>query len=294
VAYLGTPSNPFTPFVVGDGGGYIYLVSPTWYSPSASISPTPPAESFIPYTVINLNQQALGSFQCTGSVANLAVDPGGDYLYVGCINNNAQAIIGTNDSTVNFNSQYTLYALPIARNSNTPGFTLGQAQTLGKEYIWSGVSPVMRAYQAGFKGLGNTKYSNSGAVLVSGLVSTISNNTVKGGPGPVPTNSGVICSNGKCEAAYNVILETSSSFSVITAAEIGIDYSSSASTSSSSYHTSLYWNQVEGQMLKQGGFSVPSIPWSSTSNTIYSCDTSANRNLFSVATMGPISHTSAR
>ena len=264
VLYLGTASNPFTPFVVGNGSGNLYLVTPNWYSPNGGATP---------YTVTGLNQQALGSFQCTGSVANLNVDPSGNYLYVGCVLNDVQQEL-SNLSTKKTSyyasySQYTLYALPISSNSTTPGFTLGPAQSLGTEYVWNGVSPVMRAYQAGFKGLGNTKYSNSGAVLVSGLVSGESESGA-------PINSGIICSNGACETAYNVILQSKGSYSVMTAAEIGIDYSSSASTSSSSYHTSLYWNQVEGKVIYQPTTYSSSIPWSSTSNTIYSCDTSAN------------------
>ena len=277
VLYLGSASNPFTPFVAGDGSGNLYSVTPNWYSPNGGVTP---------YTVTGLNQQALG-FQCEGSVANLAVDPSGNYLYVGCVNDNADLIFDVGDVATQFSSGYALYVLPIQSNSSAPGFTLGPAQSPPSSgylfdhgwegmFVWSGVSPIMRVYQAGFKGLSNTAYSSSGAVLISGLVSSISNNTNKGGPGPVPTNSGLICSNGDCQTAYNVTLENKSSFSVITAAEIGIDYSGSASNSPSNYHTALYWNQVEGQMTKQGGFDVPSIPWSSTSNTIYSCDTSAN------------------
>lgn len=81
----------------------------------------------------------------------------------------------------------------------------------------------------------------------------------------------MVCSNGSCEVAFSVNLSADSSFSVLTAAEAGVDWYAS------SFSPALYWNQVAGIWECDAG--IPwacnsNIVWKSTSNMIYSCNIS--------------------
>lgn len=271
VTYLGSTNNPNNFFVVGDSNGNLYLTQLN-YELSNGIY-------VVPGLTMTANAQGCPS---GGQVSSLAVDPNGSYLYVGCSSTIAQK---TSYSSLYSLPTYLLYSVPI----NTDGtlgafeavtglfnvFSSSSAYTAG---IWSGVSPVMRAYPPNSANLASSQYSASGAVMVSGLVGGLSdNNTAKHAPGPVPASSGVICSNGKCQVAYSFSQAGSSSFSVYTAAEAGVDYYNG------SYNPALYWNQVQGNWVciefgpESDCFGYgSSIPWNKTSNTIYSCNIANN------------------
>ncbi len=272
VAYLGTVNNPNNQFVVGAGNGALYLTQLNFEPSDGS------------YVVPGLTMTTLPQGCPSGSqVFSLAVDPNGQYLYVGCSDTTSQE---THYGSQYMLPTYLLYSVPI----NADG-TLGTFESVTGLFdvfadssswtagVWPGVSPVIRAYPANSPNLGNTPYSVSGAVMVSGLVGGLSDNdTANHAPGPVPASSGVICSNGTCQVAYSFNQAASSSFSVFTAAEVGVDYYNG------NYEPALYWNQVAGDWdcididpvnglcLAYGGY----IPWDKTGNTIWSCNLANN------------------
>lgn len=265
VAYLGSVNNPNNQFVVGDNNGNLYTTSLNFELSNGS------------YVVPSLTAMTPVSGSCpSGSqVFSLAVDPNGQYLYVGCYGTSPRPTNVLNSSLVPY------YLNPVAVLTapiNSDG-TLGSFSIISNLFyvtqfwtaaVWNGVSPVMRSYPAQAPQLANSAYAQSGAVMVSGLVGGLYTNTNKNGQGPVPGNAGVICSNGQCEVAYNVILD-SETFSVMTAAELGVDYYNG------NYGPALYHNQVQGTWTTEniyglGTIPVSQVPWSKTSNTIYSCN----------------------
>ena len=274
VAFLGTVNNPNNAFVVGDGSGAIALVSQHWtQSNGAWVSP-------------GLNQSAPIQACPSGSaVSNLAVDPNGLILYIGCTSNKTTSILNT------ILYSYSLYTSPIISNGSLGPLKpiLGAFRTSNQSSIsaavWPGISPVMRTYQPNTKSLESSTYSQTGGVMISGLIGDIKKGSVN--RGLVPVSSGIICSNGQCQAAYNITLEAKDSISVLTAAEIGIDnYSNTESQA-------LYWNQVAGELDPLPAPSTAynaSINWSKTSNTLYSCNLSGNPIGSPSSSCGPGSH----
>ena len=269
IAFMGTANNPKNAFVVGDNNGNVSIATQNWIqsnghwvSPSLSQSPWVKA--------------------CPegGAVSNLAVDPNGSYLYIGCSIKSQAVVNGANGYYLN---RYNLYSSQIKPDGTLGPFNLvtglfssfqGEPSTAA---LWSGVSPVMRAYGPNSPNLQKSAYSGSGAVMVSGLVGGLAKaQSYKGVASKVPVSSGVICSNGQCNPAYNFTLEAKDSFSIFTAAEAGVDYYNP------NYGQALYWNQVAGHWnayqdaAEDGSNFYPSIEWSKTSNTIYSCNVSSN------------------
>jgi len=267
VAYLGTTNNPNNLFAVGDNSGNIYLTQLNFELSNGS------------YVVPGLTMTATPQGCPAGSqVFSLAVDPNGQYLYVGCSSGTPQ--VTSYSSYICSLPTYLLYSVPINVDGTlgtfepvTGLFDVFASYTAG---LWTGVSPVMRAYPANSPNLANSPYAASGAVMVSGLVGGLSdNNTAKHAPGPVPASSGVICSNGKCQVAYSFNQAASNSFSIFTAAEVGVDYYNG------NYNSALYWNQVQGEWVCIAPGDPcwaygPSIPWEKTGNTIYSCNIANN------------------
>lgn len=260
VAYLGVVNNPGNSFVVGDNDGNISIATQEWeLSNGRWVSP-------------RLRQTAKTKVcQQGGSVSNLTVDPNGTYLYIGCS-------VPASLSTVGFVLEsYALYAAQIGSDGSLGPSSLvsglfpyfqNQSYTAG---LWSGVSPVMRAYPAKAPSLQGSAYSGSGAVMISGLIGSLNQSQYhKGSSRYIPASSGVICSDGSCRVAYNFIQEAKDSFSIFTAAEIGVDDYGQVDG------PALYWNQVAGTWYNlENGRIVAGIDWNKTSNTLYSCNISA-------------------
>jgi len=260
IAFLGVVNNPNNAFVVGDNDGNISIATQRWeLSNGRYVSP-------------GLNQASKVKV-CPqgGSVSNLTADPNGSYLYIGCSVNTYQSNYG-----------YTLYSYYLYSSQINPNGSLGPFNLVTGLFanqgprtaaLWNGVSPVMRAYEPNSANLQNSAYAASGAVMVSGLIGGLAlGQSHKASGSEVPVSSGVICSNGQCSVAYNITLDSKDSFSVITAAEAGIDFYGS------SYGQALYWNQVAGQWNESddGKRQYPTIEWKKTSNTVFSCNVSGN------------------
>lgn len=278
ITFLGTVNNPNNAFVVGDNSGKISIATQNW-----SLS----NEHWI---TTSLSQtQTVTACPEDGAVSNLAIDPNGSYLYIGCSINKTVDLYYPNGYSLN---KYYLYKTQI-----NPDGTLGSLELVkdlfdsfqGKTItaaLWDGVSPVMRAYAPNSDSLKNSAYAGSGAVMISGLIGGLTYSQYKQGlKNQVPISSGVICSHGQCKAAYNFILAAKDSFSVVTAAEAGIDQYSTG------YGQALYWNQVAGKWSSEREEpSYPEIQWSKTSNTVYSCNLSNNPIGSPVSSCGPGSY----
>jgi len=274
VAFLGVVNNPNNAFVVGDNDGNISITTQRWeLSNSRYVSP-------------GLNQTSKVKV-CPqgGSVSNLTADPNGLHLYIGCSVNTYPGTYGRNLYS------YYLYYSQINPNGSLGPFTLvtGLFANQGPRTaaLWNGVSPVMRAYEPNSANLQNSAYAASGAVMVSGLIGGLTQGQSHQAIGSeVPISSGVICSNGQCGVAYNITLDSKDSFSVITAAEAGIDFYGST------YGQALYWNQVAGRWndSDDGKRQYPTIQWDKTSNTLYSCNISGNPIGSPAASCGQVSY----
>lgn len=260
VAFLGVVNNPSNAFVVGDNDGYISIATQQWeMSNGRLVSPR--------------LQQSSKTKVCLqgGSVSNLTVDPNGAYLYIGCSVNAYPGTYGKNLFS------YYLYSSQISPDGSlgSPDLITGlfDTQETRTAALWNGVSPVMRAYPPNSVNLQNSVYSASGVVMVSGLVGKlVQGQSHKAIGQEIPVSSGLVCSNGQCRVAYNITLEAKDSFSIITAAEVGIDSYASV------YGNALYWNQVAANWndSDDGKRQYPQIQWNKTSNTIYSCNISDN------------------
>lgn len=260
IAYLGVVNNPSNSFVVGDNDGNVSIASQEWeLSNGHLVSP-------------RLRQSSkIKVCQPGGSVSNLMVDPNGTYLYIGCSTAPSSSAVGY------VLGSYALYAAQIGSEGSLGPSNLvsgvfpyfqNQSYTAG---LWSGVSPVMRAYPANAPSLQGSAYSGSGAVMISGLIGSLNQSKYhKGSSRYIPASSGVVCSDGSCRVAYDFILEAKDSFSIFTAAEIGVDYYGQA------YGPALYWNQVAGQWNQVPNTAVfnNAVEWNKTSNTLYSCNIS--------------------
>jgi len=278
IAFLGTVNNPNNAFVVGDNSGKISIATQNW------------SQSNGQWITTSLSQTPMVT-ACPedGAVSNLAIDPNGSYLYIGCSINKTVDLYYPNGYSLN---KYYLYKTQI-----NPDGTLGSLELVTNLFdsfqgkmttaaLWDGVSPVMRAYAPNSDNLKNSAYSGSGAVMISGLIGGLTYSQYKQGlKNQVPISSGVICSNGQCKAAYNFILASKDSFSVFTAAEAGMDQYSTG------YGQALYWNQVAGKWSSEREEpSYPEIQWSKTSNTVYSCNLSNNPIGSPPTSCGPGSH----
>ena len=280
VSYLGTTNNPNNTFIVGDNSGKIWPANLNFNNNNTA------GEQFVTSVSVGSSQQV-----CTlygSGVSNLVVDPNGQWLYVGCSQNipfNTKAFNEGGNNTwvrapgnnLNYNLPgFQLWNIPIESNGSlgTPvlqlqfseNFFTYQGANLITSGFWDGVSPVIRAYPPNSPVLGNSAYHASGAVLVSGLIGDLDENN-----NYMPVNSGLICSNGSCQVAYNLEFDNG----VITAAEAGVDYFNG------DYNPALYYNVVN-QAGWSGGLLPPflaEINWSKSDNKLYSCNT----NIFSIA-----------
>lgn len=290
IAYLGTVNNPNNYFAVGDNAGNIYLMQIQFNSGNPN-----PISVKIMYSYYLGNPDVSG--QPCGQIANLAVDPNGQFLYIGCnVANNSgyqnQFIISGYTTYIGPSSGALLGVAPI----NTGG-TLGSITTIppitpaaanGKwvnsasttgavsnytaeifgvsnggtvaSNLANQVNPKMRVYPPGFPGLTGTAYASTGGVFYSGLISGFNNNYVA-------INSGIMCSNGSCQVAYNYLRGTSqSSFGVITAAEYAIENNGSPV---------LNWNQISGAVVPTLGNFYDTGWVKNTGNVIVTCQPNA-------------------
>lgn len=186
ITYLGTANNPKNLFVVGDSNGNLFYAQ-IMFNP-ASITSTPCSlsspsscasiRSVDMQPVVNMQSVPVGC-PSGSQVVSLAVDPNGQYLYVGCFNGTAQeSTFQVNKSNYKYYlPTYLLYSVPIETTGMLGTFTpvTGLFDLFGTSSsftagVWDSVSPVMRAYPANSPQLEGSNYNASGAVMVSGLV----------------------------------------------------------------------------------------------------------------------------
>lgn len=257
VAYLGTVNNPNSYFAVGDDAGNVTVMAPQFYDDNGTVQ--------VP-SIISVQTLSVGGCQVT----TLAVDPNGKFLYIGCIDAGNNLLTYANGNKIFLGAAY-LGIAPI----NADG-TLGTVTTVtgvfpsmnygslpavagywhakSKDKCCGSVSPKMRVYAPNYPGLSGSGYYSSGAVLYSGLIGQIDSSGN-------PVNSGLLCSNGGCQIAYNLTLTSKKNFSVVTSAEYGIYGTNNT--------PALYWNEVQGEWIF-GVNETPGIP-KKASSALVSC-----------------------
>mgnify|MGYP006282604473 FL=1 len=283
VSFLGTTNNPAGSFIVGDSAGNLSIATPIFDQSN--------------YQVTGLNMAALPSCPSGNSVANIQTDPSGAFVYIGCYNPtpNQITVFGQkNNNNVYQLPGYTLYAAQISSNGKSVSIgsyslqfggglfnvTGNSAQVVNQmAAVWPGVSPVMRSYPANYPGLQGTSYSQTGAVLLTGLVPAVTWVTGTNSTGPLGIqNSSYLCFNGNC-SGINVSggQLAGQPSQIITAFEIGMDnygnglvpaiYTSSFNGSNSLWYCNNYNPLGSGACLSYGG----TIYWKDVSPTINSC-----------------------
>jgi hypothetical protein len=297
VAFLGTQNNPTASFIVGDSSGNLSIATPNFQQNSNG------------YVVSSLNMTDLPSCPSGTAVANLALDPTGYYVYIGCYSATTNPILVTNPNnkyTYNLPG-YTLYSALVTSSSN--GVIVGPytLQTYGNNAIfsvpgnsqqannqiaavWPGVSPVMRTYPSGFPGLEISAYASSGGVLVSGLVDQVSgDNSGSANNGPLSiSNAAIMCSGGICSVVNSTSQPSGQPAQIVTAFEIGMDSYGGGNALPAIYTSSfsLADNQVWSQNCPPAddinsceSASTPpfygTIYWKNVSPTISSCSSTS-------------------
>lgn len=254
VAYLGTANNAGNYFAVGDSVGNVYVMQIEFKrgDPNPiSVSRSQPLQIKDPDDTAN---------SC-GSITSLAVDPNGGFLYISCMESNADAnwtinndksytgmfgvtlqVATINNGTLSLQGNVASAAPPgisgywtygpddSASRVTAAAFPGGIANTQSSN-LTSVVNPKLRVYPPNYPGLAGTSYSSTGAVFYSGIISGIS--------GSNPINSGFMCSNGVCQVAYNIALPQGKDYGgwIFTAAEYGTNQAGTPV---------LFWNQVFG------------------------------------------------
>lgn len=267
VAFLGVPNNPNNYFAVGDSGGKIYLMQMTFNPGNPNPINVKVQQTYSLASPDNANDSC-------GQIASLALDPNGDYLYVSCVQNKNSIWWQVNNGSGN--AYGALYGVTLAVYSINPDGTLSfvnnvassipagtsgywsQAVTnnsprsavtavafpsnpnRGVTNVASAVNPKLRVYPPGYPALASTGYASSGAVFLSGILSGFS--------GDVPINSGLLCSAGSCQVAYNMAFSQNYGGWVFTAAEYGTTYSPNNTPGA----PVLYWNQVQAGVSSDG------------------------------------------
>ncbi|MDG2306151.1 MAG: hypothetical protein P8R42_16175 [Candidatus Binatia bacterium] len=245
------------------------------------------------------------SFQCRfggtdyedcGSVAALAVDPTGNYLYASfstateelcsdLVCENGTVLMGDKKVlargsllVIAINSDLTLEPDTAAQLPHAIwGNARGWIDKSGYEQAPSTVGPNLRTYPPCNENqtlpcpLSGplAKYADTGAVFYSGVIGSIEK--YKDGPSdPVPSNVGYWCYDSyDCELAYDFPLYDSEGFSVITAAEYGM-----FDVDGGDLQPVLFWNQVSGEWAEppetDQGDATSLIP-ADTSNLLVAC-----------------------
>lgn len=303
IAFLGSTNNPNQLFAVGDNAGQIFLMTIVY-----SVSGVPTGvQTVATYQFLDPDNEDTG-LPC-GSVSSLAVDPNGNYLYIGCTGNTKINTSGDSTTVSAYDAVMTIsksqvhmpkVSLGIARinppASSSTTTTLGDISVVAPSssfysyqnltnyqvvskttggawgYAYGAstdaaccVNPKLRVYPPSYPAFSGTPYSRTGAVFFSGIISGSSSNQY-------PMNSGLICSNGTCTVAYNIQLSGSKSYSVITAAEYGVDLNG---------NPALYWNQVQAKTCTDGNVEAACFA-SSTSHSAVSCslDSTVDSNMY--------------
>jgi hypothetical protein len=288
VAFMGTTNNrKYNYFAVGaalatmDGSNGVMDVYQLAFNDSGAIDTVSLVNSYNP---------------CAGwgNVESLAMDPDGVHLYVGCAN----YVAGGANIFNNSNKYSTGFFQLVVATLNTDGSVswgnpvsglfpgMIQGLTVG---LWLQgnqtpvIFPTMRSYPPNSPQLQNTGHLSNGGVLVSGgLIGVIENTEASNG---TPVNVGIFCSQGHCEQAFSMALYDKNSFSVMTAAELGMDCGPCNSAVPLQTSPALYWNQVQGGWKAEGiDYQAPTVNWgsnllpscTSTQWPITSCDTSYN------------------
>jgi hypothetical protein len=289
VAYLGSVNNPNSSFAAGDSNGNIYILTPIF---------SPAIQGGSSYVVQGLRSEVVGACPSNNSVSNIAADPQGGYLYVGCYNPTPYQVIVYPEGQSTLKDiytlpGYTLYSIPITATG-----TVGQISTVfnrgvfgvfaqsnnssvnNQLGVWPGISPAMRTYPPGYPGLQipTAPYASSGGVMVSGLVNNVGvgSDSANTNTGPLDVNFAVyMCSKGTCNNINEFSSYNSSGPQVYTAYEIGMDTFNGASQAVPSIYsntlngswTCLSYSPTSGQCYEYGG----TIYWKQTPNTISSC-----------------------
>lgn len=242
VAFMGTTNNSkYNYFAVGTGGGVVDVYQLAFDGSGA----------FTNLPLVNSYNICFGY----GNVESLTMDPDGVHLYVGC----AQFIAGGGSVFNNTNKWSTGMFNLVVATLNTDGSLSWGNQVSGlfpgmKEGLTAGlwvqgtqtpvIFPTMRSYAPNSPQLKNTGHLTSGGVLVSGgLIGAIENTEASNA---TPVNVGIFCSQGNCEQAFSMALYDKNSFSVMTAAELGMDCGPCNSAVALQTYPALYWNQVAG------------------------------------------------
>lgn len=261
VAFLGVSNNPNNYFAVGDSGGNIYLMQMTFSAGNPNPINVQVPQRYSLASPDNANNSC-------GQIASLALDPNGSYLYVSCVQTKNSIFWWASNST-SYGALYGVTLAVYAINSNgslsfinnvsssVPSGNSGYwAQTVtsnaarsavtaaafpsnpnrGVTNVANAVNPKLRVYPPGYPALAGTVYSSSGAVFLSGILSGFS--------GDVPINSGLLCSGGSCQVAYNMAFSQNYGGWVFTAAEYGTTYSPNNTPGA----PVLYWNQVQASV----------------------------------------------
>lgn len=284
VAYLGGANNPNNPannpnnyFAVGDSGGNIYLMK---FNFSAG-NPNPTnVQSQQTYSLASPDN---ASNSC-GSIASLAVDPAGTYLYVSCIQTKGSIGWHASNSTIYrdlFGVTLGVYSInkdgslsfvnnvsssvPSGNNgywtqgynSNSPASSVTAAAfpnfASPASNLPTAVNPKLRVYPQNYPGLAGTSYATSGGVFLSGILSGFSNDA--------PINSGFMCSAGQCTVTYNIALKQGEGGWLFSAAEFGNNQLEAPV---------LYWNQVQASVAASGSVGTLGI-FSEIDNVLTTC-----------------------
>lgn len=302
VAFLGTQNNPTASFIVGDSAGNVSIATPI-FQPSNT-------QAGSPYVVTGLNMTSMQSCPSGTAVANLATDPSGGYVYIGCYSAYMNPIVvGNPNSKYIFNLPgYTLYSAPIevinakggivtlgAYTLQNVGFGIfgasGNSQQAQNQVaaVWPGVSTVMRTYSAGYPGLANTSFASTGGVLISGLINAVtadSSSSANDGPQLI-SNAALMCSNGNCGVAITRGNSTGQPAQIATAFEVGMDsypgpyFMPALYSSTLTLASNQVWTQSCPSVMVEKcnqGYSYPpffgTIFWQNVSPTISSCGNS--------------------
>ena len=294
VAFLGSQNNPTASFIVGDSSGKLSIATPN-FQPANNSQPNSN------YVVTGLNMTALPACPQGTAVANLATDPLGSYVYIGCYSAMANPIVVSPSfsplaKNVYNLPGYTLYAAPVTSNGTTVsvgpyalqggGFgsifsAPGNSSQVSNQIaaVWPGVSTVMRTYPAGYPGLQPFNYASTGGVLVSGLIDQVIAGSGTASTGPlIIGNAAFMCSAGNCGLVNSSASSATGQYAqIITAFEIGMDayqpnvYVPALYSSSFTLANNQIWYANYNPVTSAVDGYYGTIYWKNVFPTIYSC-----------------------